>query len=64
MTSDKDIYISANLVIKQHGDDALEHSMIMLACMIDAGYQDGSIIWGRIQRAIVELKNMDYGTVN
>lgn len=64
MTSDRDIYISANKIINQHGDDALEHSMMMLARMVDVDDVEGGVTWGRIQRAIIELENTDAGTVN
>ena len=64
MPTDREIYISANLVIKQHGEEALEHSMIMLTRMVEAGDRSGGVVWGRIQRAIIELQNMEPGTVN
>ncbi len=64
MTTERDIYISANIIIKQRGDGALEHSMMMLARMVDVDDVEGGVIWGRIQKAIIELQNTEVGTVN
>ena len=64
MTSDKDIYISANLVIKQHGDRALDHCMIMMARMEEAVDIEGGMVWGRIMGVIMELQKIGPGTVN
>ncbi len=57
MTSERDIYTSANVVIKQHGNDSLEHCMIMLARMVDADDVEGGVIWDRIMKAVIELQN-------
>ena len=55
MTSDLDIYRSANELIKQHGDAAdIEATMRADECLA-AGDMDGEAVWLRIVKAIEEL---------
>ena len=55
MTSDLDIYRSANELIEQHGDAAdIEAAMRADACLA-AGDMDGEAVWLRIVKAIEEL---------
>ena len=55
MTSDLDIYRSANEVIKQFGDAAdIEAAMRADECLA-AGDMDGEAVWLRIIKAIKEL---------
>ena len=55
MTSDLDIYRSANEVIKQFGDAAdIEAAMRADACLA-AGDMEGRTVWLRIMKAIEEL---------
>ncbi len=55
MTSDLDIYRSANELIKQHGDAAdIEAAMRADACLA-AGDMDGRAVWLRIVMATEEL---------
>ncbi len=55
MTSDLDIYRSANELIKQHGDAAdIEAAMRADACLA-AGDMEGEAAWFRIVKAIEEL---------
>ena len=56
MTSDLDIYRSANELIKQHGDDAPIHAAMQADKMLEAGDLDGLATWNRILRAIEELR--------
>ena len=46
MTSDLDIYRSANVPVKRRGADA----------MLEAGDLDGYAVWKRILRAVEELR--------
>ncbi len=41
MTSDLDIYRSANLLVKQHGEDAPIHAAMRADATLDAGDLDG-----------------------
>ncbi len=55
MTSDLDIYRSANELIKQHGDAAdIEAAMRADECLT-AGDMEGEAVWLRIVKAIEEL---------
>ncbi len=55
MTSDLDIYRSANELIEQHGDAAdIEAAMRADACLA-AGDMEGEAVWLRIVKAIEEL---------
>ena len=55
MTSDLDIFRSANELIKQHGDAAeIEAAMRADECLA-AGDMEGVAVWKRIIKAIEEL---------
>ncbi len=56
MTSDLDIYRSANLLVKQHGDDAPIEAAMRADAMLEAGDLDGLAVWRRILKAVVELQ--------
>ncbi len=56
MIPDLDIYRSANLLVKQHGEDAPIHAALRAAAMLEAGDLDGSGVWRRILRAVEELQ--------
>ena len=59
MISDLDIYRSANLLVKQHGDDAPIHAAMRADVMLEAGDLDGYGIWKRILRAVEELQGTE-----
>ena len=55
MTSDLDIYRSANELIKQHGEAAdIEAAMRADECLA-AGDMEGEAVWLRIVKAVEEL---------
>ncbi len=56
MTSDLDIFRSANLLVKQHGEDAPIHAALKADAMLEAGDLDGYAVWKRILRAVEELQ--------
>ncbi len=56
MTSDLDIYRSAQLLVKQHGEDAPIHAAMRADAMLEAGDLDGLATWKRILRAVEELR--------
>ena len=67
MTTERDIYASANELIKQHGEDAPIHAAMRADELLDAGDQDGQAVWKRILKAVDELlseKVPDDATVN
>ena len=57
MTTDLDIYRTANLLIEQHGDDAPIHAAMRADAMLEAGDLDGQAVWRRVIRAIEEFQD-------
>ncbi len=55
MTSDSDIYRSANELIKQHGDAADIKAAMRADELMDAGDMEGEAVWLRIVKVIEEL---------
>ena len=55
MTSDLDIYRSAQALIRQHGEDAPVHVAMQTDAMLDKGDLDGYAVWKRILRAVGKL---------
>lgn len=58
MVSDKDVYISANILIKQHGENAEEYAIDMIK------NKSGGNLWRRILEAIKTLKNEEADIIN
>ncbi len=56
MLTDLDIYRSAQVLIKQHGQDAPIHAAMNADAMLDKGDLDGYSAWKRILRAVGELQ--------
>ncbi len=61
MTSDLDIYRSAQVLVKQHGQDAPIHAAMRADAMLDKGDLDGVSVWKRILRAMGELQKAEPG---
>ena len=61
MIPDLDIYRSANLIAKHHGQDAPIHAAMRADAMLDAGDLDGYAVWKRILRAVEELQKAEPG---
>ena len=55
MTSNIDIYQTANELIKQHGDDAPIHAAMRADELLDAGDMDGQAVLRQILAAIEEM---------
>ncbi len=55
MTSDLDIYRSANELIKQYGDAADIEAAMRADELMEAGDMEGVAAWKRIVKAIEEL---------
>ena len=55
MTSDLDIYRSANEIIEQYDDAADIEAAMRADELMDAGDMDGRAVWLRIVKAIAEL---------
>ncbi len=61
MIPDLDIYRSANVLVKQHGEDAPGHAAMRADAMLEAGDLDGYAVWKRILRAVEELQGVEPG---
>ena len=59
MTSDLDIYRSANELIEQHGEDAPILVAMRADELMEAGDMEGVAVWKRIGKAIEELQSLD-----
>ena len=59
MTPDLDIYRSAHLLVKQHGEDAPIEAAMRADAMLDAGDMDGYAVWKRVLRAVGELRRVE-----
>ena len=55
MTSDLDIYRSANLLIERYGKDAPIHAAMSADKMMAKGDLDGFAVWRLILKAVNEL---------
>ena len=55
MTSDLDIYRSANELIEQYGEDTPVHAAMRADELMETGDMDGRAMWLRIVKAIEEL---------
>ncbi len=58
MIPDIDIFRSANLLIKQHGQDAPIEAAMRADAMLAKGDLGGYAVWRRILRAVVELQRV------
>ncbi len=55
MTSDLDIYRSAQVLVKHHGEDAPIEAAMRADAMLEAGDLGGLAVWKRVVRATEEL---------
>ncbi len=51
-----DIYRAANLLVKQHGEDAPIHAAMRADAMLEKGDLDGYAVWKRLLRAMEEIQ--------
>ena len=61
MIPDLDIYRSAQVLVKQHGDDAPIHAAMRADAMLEKGDLDGYAVGRRILRAVEELQRVEPG---
>ena len=55
MIPDLDIYRSANILVKQHGEDAPIEAAMRADAMLEKGDLGGYAVWKRILRAVEEF---------
>ena len=60
-TGDLDIYRSANLLVKQHGEDAPIEDAMRADTMLERADLDGYDVWKRILWAVGELQGVEPG---
>ena len=58
LASHLDIYRTAHLLIKQHGEEASIHAAMKADEMLAQGNLDGKAVWMRVIKAIEELQVM------
>ncbi len=61
MIPDLDIYRSANVLVKQHGEDAPIQAAMRADELLEAGDLDGYAVWKRILRAVEALQGPEPG---
>ncbi len=59
MTSDLDIYRSAQVLIREHGEDAALDATTRAIAMLNKGDLDHYAVWKRILRAVEEIQRTD-----
>ena len=57
MPDEIDIYRSANLLIKQHGDEAVIFAAMQADSCLEKGDLDGKVVWQAVIKAIEELQD-------
>ena len=55
MTSDLDIYRTAAIVVKEHGEDAATHAAMRADELLDQVDMDGRAAWLRVLEAVSAL---------
>ncbi len=56
MTSALDVYRSANVPIREHGDDAALDAAQRADAMLEKGDREGAAVWKRVLKAVEELQ--------
>ena len=64
MIPDLDIYRSANVLVKRHGEDAPIEAAMRADAMLEKGDLDGGVVWKRVLRAATELQRPEPGPGN
>lgn len=59
MTSPRDIYATAKLLLNQHGfKGAADHCLDRMEELTAAGDKQGVYTWGRVRSALLDLSNI------
>ncbi len=56
MTSDLDIYRTANVLIREHGEDADLEAAMRADVMLEKGCLDGQRVWKRVLAAVKKIQ--------
>ena len=55
VTADLDIYRTAAIIVKEHGEDAATHAAMRADELIEAGNTEGRTVWLRVLAAVKDL---------
>ena len=64
MIPDRDIWRAANLLIREHKDDAEVVAARRADEMLERADHEGQLVWLRIRQAIIELQAVPVGKPN
>ena len=56
MTSDLDVYRTANVLVKHYGEDAALEAAQCADAMLEKGSLDGQRVWKRVLAAVKEIQ--------
>jgi hypothetical protein len=59
MTSDLDIFRTATVLIREHGDEATLAAAERAESFLEAGDVDGSVVWKRVLAAVKEIQRQE-----
>ncbi len=59
MTSDLDIYRTANVLLREHGEDAALEAAQSADAMLEMGSLDGQRVWKRVLVAVKEIQRQE-----
>jgi hypothetical protein len=59
MTSDLDIYRTASVLIREHGEDAALEAAQRADAMLEKGCLDGLRVWKRVLAAVKEIQRQE-----
>ena len=59
MTSDHDIYRTANVLIREHGEDAALEAAQRVDAMLEKGDMEGAAVWRRILKVVKEMQRKE-----
>ncbi len=59
MTSDLDIYRTANVLVKHYGDDAALEAAQRADAMLEKGSVDGQRVWKRVLAAMEAIQRQE-----
>ncbi len=62
MTTDLDIYRTANVLIREHGEDADLEAAERAGAMLEKGSLDGQRVWKRVLAAVKEIQRQERGS--
>ncbi len=59
MTTDLDIYRTANVLVKRYGEDAAIEAAMRADAMLEKGSLDGQRVWKRVLAAVQEIQRQE-----